>query len=76
MTAGSAVERLAIIVNDEPRSLAIGSTLADLVVELGLIDRKGVALAVNGGVVLRTTWPAHPLANGDRILVIRATQGG
>jgi sulfur carrier protein len=63
-------------VNDEPRALAGPTTLAMLVGELGLADRHGVAVAVNNAVVPRAVWPAHPLAGGDRVLVIRAAQGG
>ena len=48
----------------------------DLLRELGLAERKGVAIAINDEVVPRSTWPARPLADGERILVIQATQGG
>ncbi len=63
-------------VNDEPRTLADGTALAALVHELGLAGRKGVAVAVNDSVIARAGWPTHALADGDRVLVIRATQGG
>ncbi len=65
-----------IIVNDEPRALTGSTTLAVLAAELGVGERKGVAMAVNGSVVPRGTWPKHALAAGDKVLVIRATQGG
>jgi sulfur carrier protein len=67
---------LTIRVNDEPRVLAGPATLATLVGELGLAGRPGVAVAVNQAVVPRAAWPSHPLADGDRVLVIRAAQGG
>jgi sulfur carrier protein len=67
---------LGIFVNDEPHALARPSTLAGLLRELGLADRKGVAAAVNGAVVPRAEWPSRSLAEKDRVLVIRATQGG
>ena len=67
---------VSVRVNDESRTLAAGTTLADLVRELGLAERKGVAVAVNNAVVPRAAWAAHALADGDRVLVIRATQGG
>jgi sulfur carrier protein len=67
---------VAIIVNDEPRSLNGDATIAALASELGLTDRKGVAIAVNGSVVPRSAWSTHALSDGDRVLVIRATQGG
>jgi sulfur carrier protein len=67
---------ITIRVNDEPRTVAGAAVLSDLVRDLGLTERKGVAVAVNDVVVARAGWPGHALANGDRVLVIRATQGG
>jgi sulfur carrier protein len=65
-----------IIVNDQPRPLAAGATVASLVSDLGLRGRQGVAVAINGAVVTRALWPERPLAAADRVLVIQATQGG
>jgi sulfur carrier protein len=65
-----------IFLNDQPRALAGPTTLAALLRELGLAERKGVAAAVNGEVVPRPAWPGRALAEKDRVLVIRATQGG
>lgn len=72
----AAQESLSIVVNDEARSVVSGFSVEALAHELGVGDRRGVAIAVNGSVVARAAWPAHTLANGDRVLVIRATQGG
>jgi sulfur carrier protein len=69
-------ETVTILVNDQPRAIAPATTLADLVRDLGLAERKGVAIAVNKTVVPRASWPAHALTGGDRVLMIRATQGG
>jgi sulfur carrier protein len=66
----------AIILNDRPHLLAGAATLRALLGELGLADRKGVAAAVNGEVVPRAEWGSRLLAERDRVLVIRATQGG
>ena len=74
--ATAVASTLVIRVNDEPRTIPAGTTVADLVRELGLTDRKGVAIALNGAVVPRSLWPTHSLADGDRLLLIRATQGG
>ena len=65
-----------IHVNDRPRALEAGETLLGLLRGMGLADRKGVAAAVNGEVVSRADWASRGLAHGDRVLVIRATQGG
>jgi sulfur carrier protein len=67
---------MTVFVNDQPRTLATGAQLADLLRELGLAERKGVAIAINDEVVPRSTWPTRALAEGERILVIQATQGG
>jgi sulfur carrier protein len=65
-----------IQVNDQPRALTGATSLSGIMADLGLAERKGVAVAVNGDVVPRSRWPAHALRDGDRVLVIRATQGG
>ena len=67
---------MTVFVNDQPRALAAGTALVDLLRALGLAERKGVAIAINDEVVPRSTWPVRPLADGERILVIQATQGG
>lgn len=38
--------------------------------------RRGVAVAVNGTVVPRSTWAAVALAEGDAVEVLTAAQGG
>lgn len=38
--------------------------------------RRGVAVAVNGTVVPRSTWATAPLTDGDRVEVLTAAQGG
>ena len=65
-----------IIVNDEPRPLGSPASVAGLIAELGLEGRRGIAIAVNGSVIPRGAWPEQALREGDRVLVIRATQGG
>ena len=65
-----------IYVNDRPREIAGEIKLMELVRELGLEGKKGVAVAVNGGVVGRADWDRWGLVTGDRVLVIQATQGG
>lgn len=65
-----------ITVNDQPRTLNGATTLHTLLTDLGLAGRKGVAVAINGAVAPRASWPTRTLADGDRVLVIRATQGG
>jgi sulfur carrier protein len=65
-----------ISVNDKIKAVAGSMTLTGLLHELGLAERRGVAVAVNDVVVSRSAWPSHALADGDRVLLIQATQGG
>jgi sulfur carrier protein len=67
---------LEVFVNDRAHALAAGATLAGLLGGLGLSEQRGVAAAVNGAVVARAGWGERGLRDGDRVLVIRATQGG
>ena len=67
---------MTIRVNDQARRVAAGATLYDLLRELALAGRRGVAVAVNDTVVPRAEWPARALAEADRVLVIQAAQGG
>ena len=65
-----------ISVNDQARSVGADATLLDLLRELALAERRGLAVAINDTVVARAEWPARPLAEADRVLVIQAAQGG
>lgn len=62
-------------VNGEPRAVAPGTTLAALVADLTPAP-AGVAAAVNEAVVPRGRWPETALAEGDRVEVLTAVQGG
>lgn len=48
----------------------------DRVVTSHTETRKGVAVAVNAEVVPRSLWPSTTLADGDRIELLTAAQGG
>ncbi|MFF5845971.1 sulfur carrier protein ThiS [Streptomyces massasporeus] len=64
-----------ISVNGEPRDVLPGTAL-DTVVRSLTASPSGVAAALNETVVPRTLWPATPLAEGDRVEVLTAVQGG
>ena len=65
-----------IRVNGDPVPVA-ATTIAALLAEQG-IDRtaKGVAVAVNGGVVRRAEWDETPVRDGDHIEIVRPFRGG
>jgi sulfur carrier protein len=56
---------------DSDRALSV-QALVETITEA----RRGVAVAVNGEVVPRSTWAATPLAEGDAVEVLTAAQGG
>ena len=62
-------------VNGSARPLA-GLVVSDLVREMGLADRPGIAVAVNGEVVPRAAWTGRRLAPGDDVEIVGAAQGG
>ncbi|MER5743682.1 sulfur carrier protein ThiS [Streptomyces sp. NPDC002225] len=66
---------LSVSVNGAPRPLAPGTTLEALVATLTAAS-SGVAAAVNETVVPRGRWGATALADGDRVEVLTAVQGG
>ncbi|MGQ0615623.1 MAG: sulfur carrier protein ThiS [Acidimicrobiia bacterium] len=62
-------------VNGAGHEVSVGTTVADLLDQLGA-GTRGLAVAVNEEVVPRSTWPAVELMAGDRVEVLRAAQGG
>jgi sulfur carrier protein len=61
--------------NGEPRELPDGATLAEAVGEL-TAAATGVAAAVNGDVVPRSSWTVTFLRDSDQVEVVTAVQGG
>lgn len=64
-----------VSVNDELPAVADTTTLSVLLDELALGTTKGVAVAINNAVVVRSHWRTHRLADGDRVLIIQAIHG-
>lgn len=66
-----------IVVNGESREVAEGLGLTDLLREMELPpERRGIAVARNGDVVLRASWSETTLRAGDRLEILHAVQGG
>ena len=64
-----------IIVNDEPRALDSGATVADLVATLGLGPRR-IAVELNRVIVARADYGATALNEGDHVEIIHFVGGG
>jgi sulfur carrier protein len=66
-----------VSVNGKPRTLPEGVTIADLVAAVtGQPLPRGTAVARDGAVVPRSAWRETAVAEGDRIEILTATQGG
>ncbi len=64
-----------IVVNGEPRQIALGATVASLLADLGVEPRQ-VAVEVNLELVPRTRHAERALAAGDNLEVVTLVGGG
>jgi sulfur carrier protein len=68
---------MTIVLNGQSRELPAPGTPAVALAELGLDpSARGVAVAVDGEVVPRSEWASLRLADGARVEVLTAMQGG
>nr|HEX4312768.1 sulfur carrier protein ThiS [Kofleriaceae bacterium] len=68
-------ERLDVVVNGQARLVSPGTTVAGLIVELGL-DGRPVAVERNREVVPRAQHGSTVLAAGDRLELVTFVGGG
>lgn len=68
-----------VTVNGERRVTA-ATTLAELwreeTEDSNIESPRGYAIALNHALVRKERWPSATLSEGDRVEIIRATQGG
>jgi len=64
-----------VTVNGEPRELSAGTTIADLLAELGVRPRH-CAVELNLELIPRSLHAARALASGDRVEVVTLVGGG
>ena len=65
-----------IVVNGEPKSFPGQTLLTDYLSELGLQDKKAIAVALNGEVVAREHYESIELGDGDILEIVKAIGGG
>jgi len=66
-----------VFLNGEEHELRDDARLVDAIAASGAPqDRRGVAVAVDGEVVPRGEWDLVKLADGARVEVLQAVQGG
>jgi sulfur carrier protein len=62
-------------VNGEEQAFDGPLSIDDLLGRLDL-DRRGLAVALNGEVVPRSTWADRAVADGDQVEILTIAQGG
>ena len=65
-----------VLLNDETRELNGKATVGSLLEEIELTDLAGWAVAVNEQVIAKDETLDYELSEGDRVILIQATQGG
>lgn len=65
-----------IIINNNKIELPEKSTLSFALKQTEIINFKGIAVAVNNNVIPKLNWDNHILSDNDKVIIIKATQGG
>ena len=66
-----------VTINGERRELADGATVASVIAHLDVAaDARGVAVALDGEVIMRSHWSETQVGDGARLEVVAAIQGG
>jgi sulfur carrier protein len=66
---------MTLVVNGVATDAAGARTVAELVVRLGLADKR-IAVERNGEIVPRSRYAATPIAGDDRLEIVGAVGGG
>jgi len=64
-----------IVVNSKPQELPEAATVADLIEQMKLGEKR-VAVEVNTELVTKTEWKSHRLKDGDKVEVVTFVGGG
>jgi sulfur carrier protein len=65
-----------IYINEQAFDLNEAKTIAEVFKTHSIPVPKGIAVALNSTVVPRMMWTEKEVKENDRILIIKATQGG
>jgi sulfur carrier protein len=65
-----------IYINEQAHPFSENKTLSDVLDELNIDALKGMAVAINNNVVPREKWDVLKINDNDKLLIIKAAQGG
>lgn len=64
-----------IVLNDKVKVIDDHSSVSLMLNQIQL-EPKGIAIAINETVVPKQSWDQHLINENDKVLIIKATQGG
>ena len=67
---------MVVIINNSNINLPTASNLETALLQFGLQNKSGIAVAVNELVIPKNQWESNILNENDKILIITPTQGG
>lgn len=65
-----------ITLNNQTIAVSDNETLESILKQNYLLDKKGIAVAVNSSVIPKNKWANTQLNANDNIMIITATAGG
>ncbi len=65
-----------VYINNVAHDLPEDATVPTVLQAINIISDKGIALAINNVVASRNEWSTCIIKDGDKITLIKATQGG
>jgi len=65
-----------ITFNNHTKKIAAETSVALLLAQLIGEQQKGIAVAINETVIPKQQWESYTIQPNDKVLVIKATQGG
>ncbi|WP_439184648.1 sulfur carrier protein ThiS [Carboxylicivirga taeanensis] len=65
-----------LFINGQATILPENSSIDDVLKHIGQLQTGGIAVAVNDMVVPKSQWSTSQIADGDKLLIIKASQGG
>jgi sulfur carrier protein len=68
-------EKIQVTVNGEPRTIAAGSSIVDMLQQLG-VDGQRVAVELNRSIVRKGEWSATLVEAGSQIEIVEFVGGG
>ena len=65
-----------IYVNDKQTSVEGNTSILSLLKSMNIESFDGIAIGLNDSVIPRNNWESKLLTENDKVLLIRASQGG